>query len=95
VLIARPHWLVWTAAAAVAVSAMGGYVLTRVLPGGFLEDHTDFGNWRCPPGIAALSVEPVIVLLVAARAWQARIHAAHLAASSRPAARRVPEHTNA
>ena len=34
VLIARPHWLAWAAAAAaVAVSAMGGYVLTRALPG--------------------------------------------------------------
>ena len=98
VLIAAPHWLAWTAGAAVAVSAMGGYVLTRALPGGFLGDHTDFGNWRCPLGIAALSVESVIILLVlfvAAGAWQARIHAAHLAASSRPAARRVPEHSNA
>jgi hypothetical protein len=98
VLIARPHWLAWTAGAAVAVSAMGGYVLTRALPGGFLGDHADFGNWRCPLGIAALSVESVIillVLLVAAGAWQARIHAAHLAASPRPAARRVPEHSNA
>jgi hypothetical protein len=33
VLIARPHWLAWAAAAAVAVSAMGGYILTRALPG--------------------------------------------------------------
>jgi hypothetical protein len=98
VLIARPHWLAWTAGAAVAVSAMGGYVLTRALPGGFLGDHGDVGNWHCPLGIAALSVESVIillVLLVAAGAWQARIHAAHLAASARPAARRVPEHSNA
>src|SRR6201997_1522849 len=64
VLIARPHWLAWTAGAAVAISAMGGYVLTRALPGGFLGDHGDVGNWRCPLGIAALSVESVIVLLV-------------------------------
>jgi hypothetical protein len=98
VLIARPHWLAWTTAAAVAVSAMGGYVLTRGLPGGFLGDHGDVGNWHCPLGIAALSVESVIillVLLVAAGAWQARIHAAYLAASARPAARRVPEHSHA
>jgi hypothetical protein len=98
VLIARPHWLAWTAAAAVAVSAMGGYLLTRALAGGFLGDHSDVGNWRCPLGIAALSVESVIlllVLLVAAGAWQARIHAAHLAASARPAVRRLPEHSNA
>ena len=96
VLIARPHWLAWAAAAAVASSAMVGYVLTRALHGGFLGDHGDVGNWHCPLGIAALSVESVIlllVLLVVAGAWQARIHAAHLAASARPAARRVPEHS--
>ena len=32
VLLARSSWLAW-AAAAVAVSAMGGYILTRALPG--------------------------------------------------------------
>jgi hypothetical protein len=97
-LIARSRWLAWTAAAAVAGSAMTGYVLTRALPGGLLGDHGDVGNWRCPLGIAALSVESVIILLallVALGAWQARIHAAHLAGSPRPAARRVPEHSNA
>jgi hypothetical protein len=96
VMIARSHWLVWAAAGAVAVSAMGGYVLTRALPGGFLGDHGDVGNWRCPLGIAALSVESVIVLLVllvAAGAWQARIHAASVAAARRPAAQRVPEYS--
>jgi hypothetical protein len=92
VLIAAPHWLAWTAGAAVAVSAMGGYVLTRALRGGFLGDHGDFGNWHCPLGIAALSVESVIVLLVllvVLGAWQARIHAAHVAAGRRSAPRRV------
>ena len=96
VLISRPHWLAWGAAGAVAASAMIGYVLTRGLRGGFLGDHGDVGNWHCPLGIAALSVESVIillVLLVAAGAWQARIHAAHLAASSRPAARRASEYS--
>ena len=96
VLIARPHWLAWAAAAAVASSAMGGYILTRALHGGFLGDHGDVGNWHCPLGIAALSVESVILLLVLLAilgAWQARIHAAHLAASARPAGRRVPEHS--
>ena len=96
VLIARPHWLAWAAAAAVAVSAMGGYILTRALPGGFLGDHGDVGNWHCPLGIAALSVESVIillVLLVAAGAWQARIHAAAVAAQRRPAPRRAPEYS--
>src|SRR5580658_8198702 len=86
------------AAAAVAVSAMGGYILTRALPGGFLGDHGDVGNWRCPLGIAALSVESVIillVLLVVLGAWQARIHAASVAAARRPAGRRVPEYSQA
>jgi len=96
VLIARAHWLAWAAAAAVAVSAMGGYVLTRALPGGFLGDHGDAGNWHCPLGIAALSVESVIillVLLVVLGAWQARIHAASVAAAGRPAARRASEYS--
>ena len=96
VLIARPHWLAWAAAAAVAISAMGGYVLTRALPGGFLGDHGDVGNWRCPLGIAALSVESVIILLVllaALGAWQGQIHAASAAAASRPAARRAHEYS--
>jgi hypothetical protein len=95
-LIARANWLAWAAAAAVAVSAMGGYILTRAVPGGFLGDHGDVGNWRCPLGIAALSVESVIillVLLVALGAWQARIHAAGAAAARRPALRRVPEYS--
>ena len=96
VLIARPRWLAWAAAGAVAASAMGGYVLTRGLRGGFLGDHGDVGNWRCPLGVAALSVESVIlllVLLVGLGAWQARIHAASVAGQDRPAARRVPEYS--
>ena len=96
VLLARSHRLAWAAAAAVAVSAMGGYILTRALPGGFLGDHGDVGNWHCPLGIAALSVESVIillVLLVAAGAWQARIHAASVAAVRLPAARRASEYS--
>ena len=96
VLIARPHWLAWSATAAVAASAMVGYVLTRALPGGFLGDHGDVGNWHWPLGIAALSVESVIillVLLVVLGAWQARIHAASVAAESRPATRRAPEYS--
>jgi hypothetical protein len=95
VLIARPHWPAWAAAAAVASSAMAGYILTRSLHGGFLGDHNDFGNWHCPLGIAALSVESVILLLVLLAvlgAWQARIHAAS-ATASRPAAQRAPEYS--
>jgi hypothetical protein len=96
VLIARPHWLAWAAAAAVASSAMAGYILTRALHGGFLDDHGDVGNWHCPLGIAALSVESVILLLVLLAilgAWQARIHAATVAAESQPAARPAPEYS--
>jgi len=96
VLVARPHWLAWAAAAGVAASAMIGYVLTRALPGGFLGDHGDVGNWHCPLGIAALSVESVIilvVLLVVLGAWQARIHATSAAGQNRPAVRRTPEYS--
>ena len=96
VLLARANWLAWAAAAGVAVSAMGGYILTRALPGGFLDDHHDVGNWRCPLGIAALSVESVIillVLLVALGSWQARTHAASAAAARRPAAPRASEYS--
>src|SRR6266571_1101475 len=76
VMIARSHWLAWAAAGVLAVSAMGGYVLTRTV-GGFLGDHGDVGNWRCPLGIAALSVETLLILLVALAAWQARARAAN------------------
>jgi len=93
VMITRWHWLVWAAAAALAASAMGGYVLTRALPGGFLGDHGDVGNWRCPLGIAALSVETLLILLVALAAWQARARAANLPPRPHPAARRVPEYS--
>jgi hypothetical protein len=96
--MARPSGLAWVAAAAVATAAMGGYILTRALPGGFLGDHGDVGNWHCPLGITALSVESVIVLLVllvGLGAWQARIHAASVAAASRPAARHAPQYSQA
>ena len=92
-LIARSHWLVWAAAGAVAVMAMGGYVLTRAVPGGFLGDHGDVGNWRCPLGIAALGVETLIILLAVLAAWLGRAPAASVAAESRPAARRAPEYS--
>jgi hypothetical protein len=94
VMIAGSHWLAWAAAGAVAVSAMGGYMLTRALPDGFLGDHGDVGNWRCPLGIAALSVETLIILLVALAVWQARSRAANLAMAPRPAERRAPEYSH-
>src|SRR6202167_3379648 len=93
-MIARSHWLAWAAAGAVAVSAMGGYVLTRALSGGFLGDHGDVGNWRCPLGIAALSVETLIIALAAGwGAWQLRARATRPA--PRPAVRRAPEFSRA
>ena len=94
VMITRSHWLVWAAAGGLAVSAMGGYVLTRALPGGFLGDHGDVSNWRCPLGIAALSVETLIILLAVLAAWQARARAASVAAAPRPAVRRAPEYSH-
>jgi hypothetical protein len=76
VMIVRSHWLAWAVAGGLAVAAMGGYVLTRSLPTGFLGDHVDVGNWRCPLGIAALSVEVLIILLTAGwGAWQAQVRA--------------------
>ena len=93
VMISQSPWLAWAAAGGLAVSAMGGYVLTRALPGGFLGDHSDVGNWRCPLGIAALSVETLIILLTVLAAWQARAHAPRLAARTRPTVRRAPEYS--
>ena len=93
VMITRSHWLVWAAAGGLAVSAMGGYVLTRALAGGFLGDHGDAGNWRCPLGIAALSVETLLILLVLLAAWQARARPANLPPQPRPAPRHVPEYS--
>jgi len=93
VMITRSHWLTWAAAGGLAVSAMGGYVLTRALPGGFLGDHGDVGNWRCPLGIAALSVETLILLLAVLAAWQARPRAASVPARPRLAVRRTPEYS--
>jgi hypothetical protein len=90
-MIARSGWLAWAAAGGLAAAAMGGYVLTRALPGGFLGDHGDVGNWRCPLGIAALSVETLIIMLAAGRAWQARRRATNVAAGARSAGSRTPK----
>jgi hypothetical protein len=90
-MITRSHWLLWAAAGGLAASAMGGYVLTRTI-NGFLGDHGDVGNWRCPLGIAALSVETLIILLAALTAWQTRTHIASLA--PRPQPERAPEYSH-
>jgi hypothetical protein len=65
-MIAGSRRLAWVASGGLAVAAMGGYLLTRGLPGGFLGDHADVGNWRCPLGLAALSVEALVIGLAAA-----------------------------
>src|SRR5260370_41696213 len=78
VMITRSHWLVWAAAGGLAVSALGGSALTRALPRGFPGDHGAAGNWRCPPGVAPLTVETLLILLVLLAAWQARARPANL-----------------
>jgi hypothetical protein len=93
-MIARSHWLTWAAAGGLAAAAMTGYVLTRALPGGFLGDHGDVGNWRCPLGIAALSVETVIILLAAGWAWHTRARTTSWAAKTRSAGSRAPEYSH-
>jgi hypothetical protein len=92
VMIARSHWLVWAAAGGLAASAMGGYVLTRTVPG-FLGDHADVGNWHCSLGIAALTVETLLILLAA---WQLRIRATRRAPQPQleRAERRAPEYSH-
>jgi hypothetical protein len=90
VMITRSHWLAWAAAGGVAVAAMGGYVLTRAVPGGFLGDHTDVGNWGCQLGIAALSVEAILILLVVLAAAQVRVQARRSEPLPVPARPRAP-----
>lgn len=90
-MVVRSGWLTWAAAGGLAVAAMTGYLLTRALPGGFLGDHDDVGNWRCPLGIAALSVETLIILLATGWAWQARVRATSMAAKARSDATRPLE----
>ena len=89
-MIARSHWLVWAATGVLAAGAMGGYVLTRTV-GGFLGDHSDVGNWRCQLGLAALSVEALLILLAA---WQARNRATNPTDPPRPVVRRVREYSH-
>jgi hypothetical protein len=92
-MIASSHWLAWAAAGGLGVAAMAGYVLTRSLPGGFLDDHGDVGNWRCSLGIAALSVEALIILLAAGWAWHARARSTSWAAKTRSAGSRAREYS--
>jgi hypothetical protein len=94
VMIVRSHWVAWAFAGTLAVAAMGGYVLTRALSGGFLGDHSDVGNWRCPLGIAALSVEALIILLAMGwGAWQTRVRVMSPAADRSGAGQRAPQYS--
>lgn len=86
-MIARSRRLVWAAAGGLAAAAMGGYVLTRTV-GGFLGDHGDVGNWRCSLGLAALSVETLLILLAV---WQARSRTTPRGLPARPVSHRIPE----
>ena len=80
----RLHRLVLAAGRAVAVMAMAAYALR---PGALLQASWAItvmsGNWRCPLGITALSVETLIILLVLLAAWLGRVLAASAAAQSR------------
>ena len=87
-MIAGSRRLVWAAAGGLAAAAMGGYVLTRTV-GGFLGDHSDVGNWRCSLGLAALSVETLLILLAV---WQARSRTTTRGLPARrPVSHRIPE----
>jgi MFS family permease len=88
-MIARSHRLVWAGAGGLAAAAMGGYVLTRTVSG-FLGDHSDVGNWRCSLGLAALSVETLLILLAA---WQARSRRTTLRIPPQPAKHPTPEYS--
>lgn len=89
-MIARSGRLVWAGAGALAAAAMGGYVLTRTVSG-FLGDHGDVGNWRCPLGLAALSVEALLILLAV---WQVRGRPAAPALPPGSTGRRTPEYSH-
>ncbi|MDX6207493.1 MAG: hypothetical protein QOF39_3550 [Frankiales bacterium] len=63
VLLTRSGAKVWLAAAALAGSAMLAYTLSRTT--GIPGDSGDVGNWRCALGLAALTVEAMIILVAA------------------------------
>jgi hypothetical protein len=63
VLLNRSGARVWLAAAALAGSAMLAYTLSRTT--GIPGDHGDVGNWRCALGLAALTVEAMIIMIAA------------------------------
>jgi hypothetical protein len=88
VLLVRSNWLAWGAAAAVAVSAMGGYILTRALPGGFLGDHGDIAGRRSatavrPPPAGPRSARRLGLVPVRAPPWPGSVPAAPGSARAR------------
>ena len=56
--------IVWSAAAAIATSAIAGYVISRTT--GLPNATDDIGNWTEPLGLASLFVEGSLVVLSAA-----------------------------
>ena len=62
ILLARPQPVAWAATGLLSAATMGGYILTRTVSG-FLGDRVDVGNWRCSLGLAALSLETVLIAL--------------------------------
>ena len=54
-LLARPDPRQWVATGVIAASALAADTLSRTT--GIPGDSADIGNWRCPLGIAALTVE--------------------------------------
>jgi hypothetical protein len=64
-LMTVPGPRVWALTDLVAAGAVVAYVLSRTT--GLPTDRLDIGNWNCALGIAAVSVESLIVLLAAWR----------------------------
>jgi len=63
-LLARPvNQRLWLVVGAVGAGAMVAYVLSRT--SGIPGDDDDIGNWRCPLGLATLTVETLIIVLAA------------------------------
>ena len=60
-LLQRSGRRVWRAGAVVAVSAIGGYLFTRLFNTPI--DNQDVGNWSCMLGMAALFVETILLAL--------------------------------
>jgi len=63
VLVRRVGLRLWLAVGALAGSALLGYVVSRTI--GIPGDDDDIGNWRCPLGLATLTVEVIVLALAA------------------------------